>query len=218
MLDRLKQAIAVRLIRLIQKYGPRTVQVNGRSYRVSERVFNPKYYVTSALMAEHIHVLPGDAVLDMGTGSGIQAITAAVAAARVIAIDINFEAVLSARDSVQSNGLGHAVSVITGDLFAPLRNGIKFDVILFTPPYMDGEIRSPLDHALFDPGKDLIRRFYRDARGHLADDGYVLMLYSTIASPEKALSLAEELGWEYHVVARKEMMMETLCIYELTMN
>jgi len=177
----LRQSLAVWLIKKVQKYGPHKICVYGRSYLISENVFNPKHYYTSKFMAKHINVKPGDNVLDMGTGSGIQAIAAGLTASKVTAIDINPEAVKYAKDNVKANGLDKVVSVLEGDLFSPLKGTQRFDVILFTPPYMEGKPKTYFDHALFDSNKELVSRFFREAGDYLLPDGYVQMLYSSIA-------------------------------------
>src|SRR5215510_2630395 len=50
-------------------------------------------------------VRPGDRVLDMGTGSGVNAILAASAAHRVLAVDINPYALDAARANAERNGV-----------------------------------------------------------------------------------------------------------------
>jgi len=66
-------------------------------------------------MAEHI--VPGDRVADIGTGSGILAVTAAVlGASEVIAIDSDPTALPVARLNAIKNGVGDHVRVIQGDL------------------------------------------------------------------------------------------------------
>ena len=214
---RLRQRLAVWVVKAIQKLGPRTARVLGRSYRVSQEVFNPKLYGTSRFMARHVRVGPDDVVLDMGTGSGIQAVVAGQTAARVVAVDINPEAVRCARENVEANGLAATVSVVEGDLFSCLEPGQRFSVILFTPPYMEGTPKSQLDHALFDPDKILLRRFFSEARDYLAPGGYVQMVYSSIAEPHRALAVAEDLGWAHSLVARTRAFGETLLLYKLTL-
>lgn len=218
MLSKLKQTVAVYIIRKIQKYGPHRVEVLGRSYLTSENVFNPRYYFTSKFMAEHIKARSEDVVLDLGTGSGIQAITAGETAKRVFAIDINPEAVHIARKNVEANGLDHVISVIEGDLFEPLNKDQKFNIILFTPPYMDGKPEKYFDYALFDPGKELMKRFFREARHYLYPDGYVQMLYSSIARPETVLAISEQLGWNFSLTAREKTVTECFMIYKFTSN
>jgi release factor glutamine methyltransferase len=213
-----KQSLSVWLIRKIQKYGPRIVHVMGNTYHISEHVFNPKYYYTSTFMARHIHVRPDDRVLDMGTGSGIQAITAGKTASEVVAIDINPEAVQYAARNAELNGLSSRISVLEGDLFSPLGRARKFSVILFTPPYMQGSPERSFDHALFDRDNRLLKRFFKDAREFISPDGYVQMVYSSIADPESALKISRECGWHYDVIAREKISMEEFFIYRFRLN
>ena len=214
----LKQLFVVWLIKKIQKYGPRRVRVMGKTYEISENVFNPKHYCTSEFMAKHIKVAPDDIVLDMGTGSGIQAITAGHTASKVIAVDINPEAVRLARGNVIKNGVENNVSVIEGDLFSPLSPRHEFSVILFTPPYLEGTLKTYFDNALFDSNKDLVRRFFKDAKEYLKPGGYIQMIYSSIAEPEQAILITEQFGWDHSIIARKKTFTEEIIIYKLTLD
>jgi len=212
---RLSQLLASCAVKLVQRFGPHTVRVLGSTYVVSEQVFNPKFYITSEFMARNIRVEPTDAVLDVGTGSGIQAITAGRTARRVVAVDINPQAVRCARRNVRRNGLDGRVEVRHGDLFSPLQPRERFDVILFTPPYFEGRLRQPIDHALYDPDKGLAGKFLAGAAERLAPGGCVQMLYSSMAGPERVLRMAEEAGWRWSVMAEKRGRFETLTIYRL---
>ncbi len=218
MFTKLKQSLSVWLIRKIQKHGPHTVEVLGKAYEVSKDVFNPGYYYTSEFMARHIKVSPEDIVLDVGTGSGIQAITAGQTASRVTAVDINPEAVRFAKKNIRNNGLDHVVSVINGDLFSPLSPKIKFSVILFTPPYLEGIPKTHFDNALFDSDKELVRRFFKEAKGYIKQDGYVQMIYSSIADPEQTIEISEQSGWDHTIIAREKTLTEEFIIYKLMPN
>jgi release factor glutamine methyltransferase len=214
----LKQTIVIWLIKLVQKYGRGKVRVLGKTYETSKNVFNPKYYYTSEFMARHINAKPGDIILDIGTGSGIQAVTAGVTASKVTAIDINPEAVSYAQKNVKRSGLEHKVSVMEGDLFSSLKKQETFSVILFTPPYLEGLPGTFFEHALFDPDKKLLTRFFNEARHYLKPGGYVQMLYSSIADHEKALSIARQYGWNYTLTASEDTFSETFLIYRLTLK
>jgi release factor glutamine methyltransferase len=215
---KIKQTLAVWLIKKMQKYGPRKVRVLGRTYAVSEEVFNPKFYYTSRFMAENINVKKDDTVLDMGTGSGIQAITAGQTASTVVAVDINPEAVRYAGKNVKANALENIVTVMEGDLYSSLNSQYKFNVILFTPPYMKGKIKTALDHALYDFNKELIRRFFTQSKGFIKPGGYIQMLYSSIADPEETLEISQELGWKHMLIAQKKTFSEIFLIYRFTLN
>lgn len=212
----IRQGVSVWLIKMIQRYGAKRVDVLGMRFEVSEDVFNPRYYFTSEFMARHLCVRTDDDVLDMGTGSGIQAIVAGQRAGRVVAIDINPEAVDCARRNVRLNGLEEKITVIQGDLFEPLINGERFDIIIFTPPYMEGIPRTNLELALYDHKKGIVKRFFNKAGDYLKKGGYVQMLYSSIAEPSKTMEIIRGLGWNYNLIAKKGTLTETFMIYRLT--
>lgn len=218
MFTRLKQSLVIWLIKKVQKYGPHKVYISGRLYEISEDVFNPRYYFTSRFMAKHIMVTPEDIVLDMGTGSGIQAITAGHAGAKVIAVDINPEAVRFAQKNVKSNGIEDTVSVLEGDLFASLKPQHKFSVILFTPPYLEGTPKTHFEKALYDSDKKLVSRFFSEAKEYLCPGGYVQMIYSSIAGTEQAVSIAAQSGWNHSIIARAKTFTEEFIIYRLTLK
>ncbi|GAA3403709.1 50S ribosomal protein L11 methyltransferase [Paenibacillus hodogayensis] len=67
-------------------------------------------------------VEPGMELIDVGTGSGVLAIAAAkLGAARVLALDLDPVAVISATENVQLNGVGDRVAVMESDLLGVLR-------------------------------------------------------------------------------------------------
>ncbi len=217
MLTTLKQSISSWLIKKIQKYGPHKVHVLGKTYEISEEVFNPKYYYTSQCMAKHIKVTPEDVVLDMGTGSGIQAITAGQTALKVVAIDINPEAARFAWKNVRANGLENIV-VVEGDLFTPLNKRHTFSIILFTPPYLEGKPKTDFEYALFDSDKELIRKFFKEAKDYMKPDGYIQMVYSSIAEPERVLKISRQHGWNHVLIAQEKTFTEKFLIYKFTLD
>jgi len=202
------------LVEAVQRFGPHRCEVAGLELQTTPQVFGPRFFVTSAFMARHLRVGSDEAVLDMGTGSGIQALVAARTARRVVAVDINPEAVRCARGNAARNGLGH-VRVLCGDLFEPLGSAERFDLIIFTPPYLEGPLRTPLSHALNDPGKLLIRRFLAEAASHLCPGGRVQLLYSSLADHDEALAQAGDAGWRVRERARLRTLSETYFIDEL---
>lgn len=75
----------------------------------------------------------GDAVLDLGTGSGVLAIAAAkLGASRTLALDVDAPAVAVARRNVEANGCADAVRVVAGSLgdLWPPGEPQAFDLIL----------------------------------------------------------------------------------------
>lgn len=71
------------------------------------------------LLASYLQ--PGQRVLDVGTGTGILAMAAALlGSGPVLGVDIDEEAVKTARDNVAKNGLTERVTIAAGDLTAGL--------------------------------------------------------------------------------------------------
>ncbi|MDD2419251.1 MAG: 50S ribosomal protein L11 methyltransferase [Bacteroidales bacterium] len=94
--------------------------------------FGTGHHQTTHLMIDQMlgMDLRGKKVLDMGCGTGILAILAAIkgAAAPVVAVDIDPDATDSARENSIVNHVGDVIEVITGD--SSVVPGIEFDVIL----------------------------------------------------------------------------------------
>ena len=85
-------------------------------------------------------------ILDMGTGSGIIAITLGkiLAGSRVIATDISRKALCLASQNARLNGVSDRISLLQTDLLAPFTTPQSFHAILSNPPY----IPSGAIHAL----------------------------------------------------------------------
>jgi release factor glutamine methyltransferase len=78
---------------------------------------------------------PHSTVADIGTGVGYLALVAARAAGRVVATDVNPDAVACARRNVHLNDLGSKVEVRAGSLLSPLGEE-RFDALVMNPPHM----------------------------------------------------------------------------------
>jgi ribosomal protein L11 methyltransferase len=73
---------------------------------------------------------PGERVLDVGTGSGILAVAAAKLEARsVVALDVEWQAVVSATSNARSNGVVERVQAYQGELAAVARRA-AWDLVL----------------------------------------------------------------------------------------
>jgi len=71
----------------------------------------------------------GEMVADIGTGSGILAITAAkLGAMKVTAVDVDVNSPVIARENSRQNGVSDRIIVICGDLLTAIRG--KYDVIV----------------------------------------------------------------------------------------
>ena len=128
-------------------------------------------------------------VLDLCTGSGIQAIIAAKTADKVVAIDIDSESTRIATFNVYLNGVSDKVDVITGDLYKALESREQFDFIISNPPFIP--IPTTIDfHVCGDGGEDgteVIRRIISGYKQYLKPFGETIMIGQCMGSYEYSL-------------------------------
>ncbi len=190
--------------------------VAGRPLLVLPQVMNPKLFRTGEFLAQSLSpaLIPiGSRVVDMGTGSGVVAISAAQWAKDVTAIDINPEAVRCASINALLNHAEERVRVLLGDLFAPVPEE-KFDVVLFNPPYYRGTPRSEFERALHS--NDIVERFTHQLRDHLAPNGCALILLSTDGDTPAFLELFRANRFTIEIVAERDLVNERLTLYRLS--
>ena len=170
-------------------------------------VFSPisdTWMLAEALRRE---LRPGARVLDLCTGSGALAISAAQAGARATAVDLSRRAALTARLNARLNAV--RVRVLRGSLFEPVP-GERFDVIVSNPPYVpcaDPELPRRGLRRAWDAGTDgrvLLDRILDEAPRHLAPGGSVLVVQSTIIGEEETLERLRGGALAAEVVARRE--------------
>lgn len=109
-------------------------------------------------------------VLDLCTGSGIQALMQAGGSETVVAVDVNPRAVALARLNAALNGAGN-IEVRCGDLYAPVR-GERFDLIIANPPFVTSPYAdAPSFHSGGPTGDRVLRRVIRGWGEHLERAG-----------------------------------------------
>lgn len=180
-------------------------------------VANPKVLRTGAFFASQIdgRLIAADAaVLDLGTGSGVCALFAARHAHRVVAVDINPEAVRCAAVNALMNRLDARITLRQGDLFAPVADE-RFDLVLFNPPFIVGAPKDARDAAW--RSSDLPQRFAAGLAAHLRPCGAALVLLSSFgdACPRYEAELLAA-GFRLELFARRRYVNETVTIVRAT--
>lgn len=114
---------------------------------------------------------PFASALDLGTGCGVQALSAALHASHVTGTDLNPRATNFAEFNARLNGI-EGLEFLTGDTFAPIGHR-TFDLIVSNPPFFV----SPFNHDMFcDNPMDLdhyCRAVVRDGSSHLNENGFL---------------------------------------------
>lgn len=190
----------------------------GKHFIVLPRVFHPGLFFTSKFFVSCLNkdtIKETDLVLDMGTGSGIEAIFAADYCKRVVATDISPYAVRCARINVMLNNLEEKIEVRGGDLFEPVKEE-KFDLILYSPPYYPGKPKDWFEHALkTGENNEVVLRFIRNAGKHLNPGGRILIILSTDTAINEILNEFKNNGFKINLIATKRNIGEVMYVYEM---
>jgi release factor glutamine methyltransferase len=166
-----------------------TTRVEGLELSVFPTVFHPRYFGSSAILARFVSSLnlEGTLFLDVGCGSGIVAICAARAGARVTAVDINPEAVRCTLVNAERYAL--KIDARTGDLFSSLGDA-RFEIIAWNPPFLPGTPATLAEAALYGgPRFDVIQRFVDAVGNHMNRNASVY----TILSADIGIASIEEM-------------------------
>ena len=152
------------------------------------------------------HAGDGARVLDLCSGSGVVAVSAALSGADATAVDVSRRAVLTARLNARLNGV--RVRAVRGDLLDAVA-GEEFDVIASNPPYVPAESddlpRKGPERA-WDAGTDgrvLLDRVIREAPAALRPGGSLLLVHSSLIGTERTLAMLEQAGLDAEVVERR---------------
>jgi release factor glutamine methyltransferase len=162
-------------------------------------------YPVSRLLGEAVlkEVRESDRVLDMGTGSGVNAILAASKAAEVVAVDINPVAVEAARNNAAYNGVADRIEIRRSDVFSNVDG--EFDLIIFDPPFRWFTPRDLLEVATADENYQAMTTFFREARRHLTLDGRMLIFFGSSGDLAYLKRLIDKGGFAAEVVAEEAL-------------
>ena len=176
-------------------------------------VYEPREdsFLLANIVEEKSH---GD-VLDIGTGSGIQALTASKTAKSVTGVDIRKKAVKTAEINAKRNNIKNVVFK-QSNLFEDVSG--KFDLIIFNPPYLpekQGLYKDSEQWAGGETGREVIEKFSLEAKDHLKDNGKILMVISSLTGLEEVKKIFLKLDFSVNVIKEKKIPWEMLYVLEI---
>lgn len=185
---------------------------DGIEFGGDAEVYAPAEDTYLLLKAALEEVKSTDRVLEMGCGRGIISHKLKPLACRVLATDINPNAVRMARSA--------NIETIQTDLFRGIK--ARFDLIIFNPPYLPTTPEEKLGgwiNRAYDggtSGRDTINRFLEQARDHLNPKGRALLLVSSLSGLEAVIEKAQLEGLEADEIANEKYFFERLSVLRLT--
>ena len=189
----------VKMIKGKANEGMYRVNVNGILIDVFPYIFPPEspFSESTHTVYDHFGQLSGNRVLDIGTGTGIQAIQAALAGAdEVDAVDIYDKAVECADYNIKLNRLEGKVNVWKSDLFNNVPKK-EYDLIIANLPIVEAEETDIRLHSLFDPKFAYHERLFQDSPAYLSNSGRITLCHANLQNQgfEKLEELAKRNGF-----------------------
>ncbi|MEK6844541.1 MAG: HemK2/MTQ2 family protein methyltransferase [Nanoarchaeota archaeon] len=152
----------------------------------------------------------GKKVLDVGSGSGIQAKAALESGAKsVLCVDIDYDAV----NLLKKKGL----DAIQSDLFKKVKG--KFDLIIFNPPYLpyakEEDDNSSLHTSGGKTGDEIIVKFLNNVKKYLNENGKILLVVSSLTPISRILNILKNKKLHRKIIAQERFFMEKLEVWEI---
>ena len=154
-------------------------------------------------------------VLDIGTGSGIQAVAASQTKGvkSVLGIDINKTAIEHCKKTKKLK----KIKFLQSNLFKNVKG--KFDTIIFNPPYL------PQEHTERDictegvrKGYEVVEKFLEQASHYLNKNGIILLLFSSLTNKQKVDEFVRNNLFEAEELGQMKLFFETLYVYKIYKN
>ncbi|MBI2650929.1 methyltransferase [Candidatus Woesearchaeota archaeon] len=194
-------------------------------------IYEPKE--DSVLLKKYVVQYAEGNVLDMGTGSGIQAIAAVNCpkVKSVLAVDIQEDVIKYCKKNIKNEihenrrFSGHKksklfsckIKFMVSDLFEALKKrnlkNKKFDTIIFNAPYLPSELK--VKDLTIEGGKkgyEVIEKFLNEANNFLSLNGIILLAFSSLTKMEKVNEFIRNNLLEYEILEKQHYFFEDIYV------
>jgi release factor glutamine methyltransferase len=183
------------------------IQYNGIVIKTHPDVYKPSK--DTFLLADNLDITRRDEILEIGTGTGLIAVYSAQRSKRVVATDIDEEAIKCALQNVIANRT-YNVELKNGNLFEPVQNE-KYDLILFNTYNADANDKKNQSED-YSKSREIIDKFILELNDYLNEGGRFQIVQSSDCDIEKTISKLEESGFVVEIKAREKILSSELVL------
>ncbi|GIF07024.1 50S ribosomal protein L11 methyltransferase [Actinoplanes siamensis] len=191
-MNQLGYVMGQQTVQILQDSKDTTFTLLDREWEQLGVVFGGDFMHATAFFTAALPLRAGTGFLEMGCGSGITAVTAALhGCTPVVAVDVNPAAADNVRRNAELHGVGDRVTPVTSYLFRELDPGQRFDTIYWNSNFIEGPAetgeQSYVEAAVFDPGYRAHEEFLTQAPRFLADRGSIFLGFSELVGNRRRL-------------------------------
>lgn len=197
--------------RVVQTWSIDDLMSDGKIVQFESVFWEPDDSVSLRELIGNNQSVSGRDVLEIGTGTGLISILCMQNGAKsVIATDINPAAVACARYNAamllpdQSLDV-RQVPVSDPSAYSVLDQTQTFDLIISNPPWEDGTVVKPADHAFYDPSFALMDSLLEGLPKRLNAGGRCLLAYGHVPAIRRLKTEAEKRGFEFKQLDEREL-------------
>lgn len=172
-------------------------------------------------------------ILDLGCGSGIIGLYSYKYTKNITFADIDLNALFISKINFyinyikrdnnineiikNINDIKFPINFIQTNLFENIDE--RFDIIIFNPPYLpeipneDEKTKRWVSGGTY--GNEIILKFLGDLKDHLNNNGFSLLLFSSLSDPYKIIKRAKDLNYKYELIDKQKLFFEELYLYKI---
>lgn len=185
-----------------------TFTFNEQDFIGLNTVFAPIVYEDTFFFIEHLPVLLAGNFLEIGCGTGIISVNAALNGFdKVVAIDINPDAVIAAKLNAVLHQVDMKMDIFVSNVFDNIEN-VNFNIIFWNAPFIhhtENEL-SFIEKSVMGNYIDGIAKYIATAKSFLQPEGRVLLGFSSTCGDIDLLNtICEQHGASLNLIAKKEI-------------
>jgi methylase of polypeptide subunit release factors len=183
-----------------------SIHINKTKLYIFPDVFSPAYFTDSNWFAKTVAKIVGKhSLLEIGTGTGIVALFAALNGANVTVSDINPAAVKNAEYNFKYHQI--KAKAYCGDMYKPIPSKEKFDFIFWNHPFSKGT--NPNEDILLKSGFDFqyqgLEQYISEAHFHLNPKGRLLLGTGNFARLSEVKKLSAKYNYKLKLLKKISM-------------
>lgn len=158
-------------------------RVDNLTLTIFPKVFNPKHAFSTTTLLKFLKKIFSNTryrvIIDYGAGCGVLAIFLARSSNYVIAVDINYYALLNAKINAKINKVEHNVDYVVSNSLRIIRRG-AVDYVVSNPPYLPCPIEMCIE-VCAGSRLEIIQSLIQEAREILKYHGRIIFTISSMS-------------------------------------